>query len=338
MLNETEYEVILKYNFISQQITKYAGISLYLLCLFGTTMNILTFMRQTYSSRPCSLYLLVASVFDLIFLNLGPLSHILQYGFHYDWTITSVAFCKTKSYINFVSGVISATLTTIAGIDRYILSSTDSTRWKYCTRPIAVRFIQFTIPFWFVVSTPIIYCFTRSGHPPHDEQFICSNRSRDPICVFIQILYICIFNGFLHPIIMVFFGVLTCTNIHHLRQRSLLKSARIQHINYQLTSMLILQLIKSSFSSFPFAIFNCYLLITQRMQKSSLYQTKENLVNQIFYILFWSNYTSFFVYMCSSDIFREQWIKSIKSIVFYFCKKRERRRSSQPETNRLTVS
>jgi len=58
MSNETDYMITLQYNFISQEITKYAGIILYFLCLFGTVINILTFMNQTYNSRSCSLYLL----------------------------------------------------------------------------------------------------------------------------------------------------------------------------------------------------------------------------------------------------------------------------------------
>lgn len=340
MLNETESTAVLRYNFISQQITKYAGIFLYILCLFGTGMNMLTFMRQTYNIRPCSLYLLIASIFDFIHLNLGPLSNILQYGFHLDLTISSIAFCKTKSYLNFVFGVISATLTTMASIDRYILSSRDSTKWKYCTRPIAIRSIQLIILIWFILAIPIIFCYTRFNHSSHNEQLICSNPSRDLICLFIQIVYICIFNGFLHPIVMMLFGSLTCSNIHELRQRSLLKSNRVEQINYQLTLMLILQLIKSSFSSLPYSIFNSYLLITRNTRKSSLYQAKENLANQIFYILFWSNYTSFFVYIYSSDIFREQWIKALRSIVYYVCRKQQQRRrlSFHPETNRLTYS
>jgi hypothetical protein len=338
MLNETEYTLMLRYNFISQQITKYVGIFLYLLCLFGTGMNIITFTRQTYNSGPCSLYLSVASVFDFVHLNLGPLSNILQYGFHYDWTITSISYCKIKSYFTFVFAVMSATLTTMASIDRYILSSTDSTRWKYCTRHIAVRCIQFIVLFWFIISIPMVFCYTRFNHASNNEQLICSNSSHDPICLWIQILYICIFNGFLHPIAMMFFGFLTCINIHHLHQRSLLKSARIEQINYQLTSMFVLQLIKSSFSSLPFSIFNCYLLITRNMQKSSLYQAKESLVNQLFYLLFWSNYTSFFVYVYSSDIFRKQWVKTMQSIVYYLCRKKQRRHSFRPETNRLIIS
>jgi len=232
----------------------------------------------------------------------------------------------------------SATLTTMASIDRYILSSRNIARWKYCTRHVAVRTIQLTGLFWLIISIPLPFCYTRFGHSSHNEQLICSNPSHGLVCLLIQILYICIINGFLHPIITLFFGILTCTNIHHLRRRSLLKSMPIEKINDQLTSMLVLQLIKSSFSSLPFAVFNCYLLITRNMQKSSLFQAKENLVNQIFYLFFWSNYTSFFVYVYASDIFRKQWIKSMKKILYYFHRENQQRHSPRPETNRLTVS
>lgn len=338
MLNRTEYTLALQYNFISQQFTKYAGICLYLLCLFGTIMNILTFTSHTYNNRSCSLYLWIASIFDFIYLNLGSLSNILQYGFHYDWTITTIVFCKLKSYTVFVFAVMSATLTTIVSIERYILSSTDSTRWKYCTRPVAVRYIQFIVLFWFIISIPIAFCYTHFNHLSHNEQLMCTNPSRRISCLLVQILYICIFNGFLPPIVMMFFSFLTCFNVHHLRQRSLSKSAQIQQINYQLTSMLILQLIKSSFASLPFSLFNCYLLITRNIQKSSLRQAKENLVYQIVYLLFWSNYTSFFVYIYSSDIFRKQWIKTIRRIIYFPCRKRKQHHHYQSELNRMTLS
>jgi hypothetical protein len=132
----------------------------------------------------------------------------------------------------------SATLTTISSIDRYILSSRNSVRWKYCTRPIAMRCLQFTVLFWVIIPIPLIFCYTRIHHSPHNGQLSCSN---------------------LHLLVMMIFGFLTCANVHHLRRRSSLKSVQIQHINYQLTSMVVLQSIKSSFSSLPFSIFNCYM-------------------------------------------------------------------------------
>ena len=159
----------------------------------------------------------------------------------------------------------------------------------------------------------------------------------DIICLVIQFVYICILNGFLHPLITLLFGILTCSNVHHLRRRTSLRSVLIRQINYQLTLMLILQLIKSSFSSLPFSIFNCYQLITRNMKKSLLYQAKENLTYQICYLLFWSNYTSFFVYLYSSDIFRKQYVKTIQGIVYYIFGKRQRQRFYQPESKRLTI-
>jgi len=337
MLNETEYTKTLQYNYFSEQFTKYVGIFLYVLCLFGNVMNILTFMSQTYTSGSSSLYLSVASIFDFVYINLGPLTNILQYGFHYDLTLTSIVFCKIKSYMVFVFAVTSATLTTIVSIERYILSSTNSTRWKYCTRPVALRCIQIIVLFWFIISIPLAFCYTNFNHLSHNEQLMCTNPSGSIHCLLIQILYICIFNGFLPPLITMLFSFLACCNVYHLRQRSLLKSDRIQQINYQLTSMLILQLIKSSFSSLPFSVFNCYLLMTRNMRKSPLYQAKENLVNQIFYVLFWSNYTSFFVYIYSSDIFRQQWVKTIRKIVYYPCGKKQQQRCYQSELNPLTI-
>jgi len=337
MSNETDYMTISRYNFISQEITKYAGIILYFLCLFGTIMNILTLARQTYNSGPCSFYLLIASYCDLIHLHIGPLSNILFYSFQYTWTMPSASFCKIKSYTDFVSSVTSGTLATITSIDRYILSCRESSRWKYCTRPIAIRSTKLIILFWFIASIPIIFCYTRFIHASHNEQLICSNPSRSSICLIIHVLYVCIFNGFFHPIVTLIFGILTSINIHELRQRSQLKSCRIQQVNYQLTAMVVLESIKSSFASLPMSIFNCYLVVVRNKRKSRLYEVKENLVHQIFYLLFWSNYTSFFIYLYSSDIFRKQWLKVMRNLFCYPCRRKEKQRSCRPETHRLNA-
>ena len=292
-------------------------------------MNILTFIQRTYHKRACSLYLLSASVCDFVHLNLGPLSNILQYGFHYDWTISSVVYCKTKSYFVFVFTVMSATLTTIASVDRYLLSSKKTRRWRFSTRAIAVRCILFVVFFWSIVSTPIAFCYTRFSHASDNEELTCSNPCRSHFCFWIQIIHTCIFNGYLPPLLMIYFGALTCANTRHLRRRCTSRSARLRQVNHQMTTMLILQSVKSSFASLPFAIFNCYLLITVNTSKSLLYQAKENLVHQIVYLLFWSNYTSFFVYVYSSDIFRKQCLYAIKRIICW-CNHPQRDRSHEP--------
>jgi hypothetical protein len=315
MSNETDYITLQVYNHISQQFTKYVGIFLYITCLFGTIMNMLTFSQQIYTTHACSLYLLLGSICDFIHLNLDPLSNILEYAFDYDWTINSLIYCKTKSYFAYVFTITSGTMTTFASVTQYFLSSQKSTRWYYTRRHIGVRCIISIILFWFIISIPILFCSKHFPHASHNERIICSNPAQNIYCFLVRLLYICLFNGFLPPFIMMIFGFLTHRNVRNLHRRSKYKSIRIQRINQQLTAMLILQSIKSTFASIPFSIFNCYWLNTRNTNKSLLLQAKENLIFQIVYLLFWSNYTSFFVYMYSSDMFRHQWIKALKQIL-----------------------
>jgi hypothetical protein len=333
MSNETYYAVLQKYNTFSQQLTKYAGIPLYVLCLFGTVMNMIIFGQRLYRHRSSTLYILFASVCDFMLLNIGPLSHILQYGFQSDWIISSIIFCKIKSYFVFTITAISATLTTLANINQYILSSKKNKRWKYSSKILAIRCICLTIILWFIISIPIGFCYTRYYHSSRNEELICLNPLSGIFCFLIQIIYICLFNGFLHPFLMLFFSIRTYKNIHNIHQRSLLKSTRIREVNYQMTLMLILQSIKSSFASLPFTIFNCYLLITITNSKSLLYQAKENIANQIVCFLFWSNYTSFFVYIYSSSIFKDQW----KKVMCCLSRKKSRLSHSQTQLKKMST-
>jgi hypothetical protein len=333
MTNKTEYDTLLKYNFISEQLTKFFGISQYALCVFGTLMNILTFAQQNYTRRPCSLYLLGASIFDLIYLNLSSLSNILQYGFRYHWT-TSLLYCKSQNYLVFVSAMISATLTTLAAINRFLLSSRNINRWKYSTRPFVLRSIPFVVIFWLLVSIPVNICATRFGHVSNNEEMICSNHCRDAFCLSIHVIYTCLINGLIPPLLILIFGLLTRRNVRDSHQRA--TSNRAHHTNRQLTSMIIFQSLKSSVSSFPLAIFNFYLILTMNLNKSAVHHAKENLINQVFYLLFWGNYTSFFIYLYSSDIFRNQWIKTIKKLGCCFHERRYYYSQTQSRKSRTT--
>ncbi|CAF0782093.1 unnamed protein product [Adineta steineri] len=337
MTNATEYIIFEKYKTFTQQFTKYAGIPLYIGCFYGTVMNMIIFGQRTYRHRSGALYLLIASLCDFIYLNIGPISNILQYGFQHNWTINSIKFCKIKSYFVFVITAISATLTTLANINQYLLSSKKNKRWKYTSYIITIRCTCFTIICWFIISIPIIFCYTRYYHSSGNEELLCSNPLHGLFCFWIQILYTCLFNGFLHPFLMLFFGICTYKNIHNIQERSILKSNRIRQVNYQMALMLVLQSIKSSFASVPYAIFNTYMLITINRNKTLLHQAKENIFSQIVYFLFWSNYTSFFVYMYSSTIFKDQWKKLMKKIFCCLYGKRQRQLHYQTQLKQMTV-
>jgi hypothetical protein len=338
MLNETDYIIVQRYHFIAQQLTIYAGISLHILCLFGTIMNIITFSQRTYNRRAASFYLLYASIFDLAHLSPGSLSNILQYAFHYDWTINSTILCKIKTYFVYMFTIISGTLTVLASINRFLLSSYNSKKWNYSSRAVAKRCIILTFIFCPILSIPIIFCTKRYHHSSNKERIICFNPSKDRFCLFVRIIYTCLLNGFIPPFMMMIFGLITYNNVRHFYRRSKLKSLSTRRINQEIILMLVLQSTKSVFASFPFSIFNTYLLITIRKDKSLSHQAKEHLITQIVYLLFWSNYTSFFVYIYASHIFRDHWIKAMKT---YICCRRENRQRDYyytTQSKRLTTT
>ena len=339
MANESESILVEKYDCIARQLTIYGGIILFILCLFGTLMNMLTFAQPTYQRRPSSFYLLLASIFDLAHLTPGSITNILQYGFHYDWTINSIIYCRLKTYFVYVFTIISGTLTILANIDRYLLSSNNSKRWNYSSHSIAKRLIVSTISFWLILSIPMIFCTTRYYHSSHNEQMIGSNPSMDSICLIVRIFYTCLFDGFFPPLIMLIFGLVTYRNVHQLHRRSNFRSLSARRINQQIIFMLILQSIKSSFASMPYSFFHTYWLITRNKPKTHLDEAKENLAMQIVYLLFWSNYTSFFIYLFSSEIFRSQWKKGVKKLVCCLYGSRRRRHTKcEIELKRLNYA
>ena len=337
MNNETDYLLAQKYNILSQQLTKYLGSLLYLLCLFGTLMNILTFSQRIYTCRACSLYLLFASVCDLTHLNAGALSNILDYGFLYRWNLPSSLYCSIKNYIVYYFTIVSGTLTVLASFDRFFLSSSNNYFWSFSSRRIAKYCIRTILIFWFFLSLPISLCSQRRIHSSGNEEMICSNSLDNPLCYFTRFVYSCLIDGFLPPSIMMILGILTSRNARLLYRRA--PSERTSTINQQLTSMLIIQSIKSIFASYPIAIFNCYLLITRLHQKTILMQAKENLLLQIAYLLFWSNYTSFFVYLFSSDVFRHQLMRALKMIFLCRCCRQNKRTKNirRPKSKRMHI-
>ena len=181
MINDTDSQIILKYIYTTEILTKYIGIIVYSICVFGTIMNVLTFLQRTYNSRSCSLYLLFASISDLIHINIGSLSNILQYGYHYNWTGNIIYFCKIKIYLIYVFTIISATFSILASIDRYILSSRKTYRWKFSKQSIAIRCIYLTIIIWLILSIPLNFCFN------YNNKFICANQSKSISCFLVQI-------------------------------------------------------------------------------------------------------------------------------------------------------
>lgn len=298
-------------------LTRYVGCSMYGICVFATIMNICTFLQHKYIRHTCSLYLLIASFCDFLHLNIAFLNNILYYGFHYNQfhDILTHGY-KIANYFVYVLMMISATLTILSCASQWALSSRNASRWNFALRSIAIRNIILTIIFWFTTSIPINLCANIHYHVFNNQRFICSNVCQTLICRWIYGIYACLFNGILPPMIMMIVGLLTWKNIRNIQRRSKFRVIYARRINEQLTRMLVLQSFKSLVTSVPYTIYNLFLIITINRGKSIEYQITEDFIGELIRLFFLSNYTSFIIYICSSHIFRQQWIRTIKKI---FC-------------------
>lgn len=308
-----------KYHFLTQKFIRYVGFSVYGLCVFTTIMNICTFLRKKYIRRTCSLYLLIASFCDFLHIHTGLLLYILQYGFQYNRFNISTGQHKIMTYLVYVPMIISATLTILTYVNQFLLSSRIVSRWNFGSFPVAIRNIILTIIFWFIASIPVSLCVNIHYHVFNSERFTCSNTCQTLLCRWIYGLYTCLFNGILIPMIMIIVGLLTYKNIRHLQRRLNFRSTFTQRINEQLIRMLILQSFKSLVTSVPYTIYNIYLIITINRKKSVEHQGMEIFIGEIVHLVFWSNYTSFIIYICSSNIFRQQWIRTMKEVFCCIC-------------------
>jgi len=311
--------IIIQLDFITQQINRYVSIFLFIFGIFGNLLNCLVFTRQTLRSNPCSIYFLVASLFNLIVIITAFLPLIIDgWNIQFDLKETISALCKFTIFLLLSSRNMVSWLIVLATIDRYLVSSSNVHRrqlsnLKNTYRSILIIFVIFSI-IWFEV----LVCFDANmiGTPLkcYPKSTICQ-RYND----FAQALIVII----IPIIIMLFFGFSTIKNIHqsgriapNSNNGHAVSRNRRHEIN--LTKMLLIQVLVLVLLTLPFAIMTFYLSFTFYQEKSMIQLTIEGFVfNILLQVTYISNCISFFLYTLSGSLFRETFIQVGKKIIRY---------------------
>jgi hypothetical protein len=300
---------------ISQQFTIYFGIPVFIFGLIGNCLNILMFLsRKLFSSSPCQLYLLTASISSLITIVIPLLLRILI-GLQYDLTKTNLFFCKARQYLGHVSILTSLTCVSWATIDRYLISCRE-VRFRQMSKMSTARLLCVsTIIFWSLHGLPIVIMV--NIYPAAANQTVCVNRSI-VYGYYLNYFIILILYNVLPLAIFVVFGLLTWKNMHRIHQRRIgPQQQRLpanQRQENQLTKMLLLQISSISISTIPYTINTLYNAITNQIQKDSLRTAKENLCATVTNFLFYLNFAiSFYIYLSSSKSLRNKFFIKLLS-------------------------
>lgn len=204
-------------------------ISLFIIGNIGCIFNIIIFLRSYFKSSSTSRYFLASSFANVYQLNIGLTSNILDFGFAIHPYHHSSILCKFRNYSINIAGFLSQTYLLFACIDRYLITL-NRPHYRYINKiSTCNKIIFFTACFWFVnLSHMLIY----------SEISLLNNfcfYSSKTYVLFIS-LHNLILSGFILPILMIIFGLLTLKNLRYIRQKVRSRQRRNHYLSLMLIS------------------------------------------------------------------------------------------------------
>jgi hypothetical protein len=289
---------------ISVEATKVVLTSFIILGTIGNVLNLIIFTRPILLRSSCTLYLIAASVDNILVIYTSLLTRLMSGGFAYDVTIISNFTCKLRYYVGYIFFAVSPYFMILACFDRYCSSSASTARRSWSNKKVAKRLIIGAI-----ILASIVYlhmgiffeittigssksCYTRPGI--YD--------------LFYRIFYLIVYC-ILPSFCMGLFCALTFINIRQQSKRiqpALVagNNNRRTRIERQMIKMLFSQVLTQLLGILPYAIISLLSILIDTQSIVFAF------FSEIFILpLFVSYTTSFYVFTLSSPIYRQELMK-----------------------------
>ncbi|UJR24088.1 hypothetical protein I4U23_027055 [Adineta vaga] len=287
--------VVLRPEILSQYLSLSLGFIILLSGLIGNILIIIIFISyDKYQTNVCSYYMLMKTIFNLLFLLIGLITRILAYGFYFDLTLTNRFWCKCRSSLLDIISFYSLTCLCLQSIDIYFSTSQFILIRQRSNMKNARYLLIIFIIFWIIHEIPsFIYQDLISYNEIHSCQklnFIYEYYHSYGATLFLSIcLPIMIIIYFLIRI----FQQLKSLNI---REENFLSKFSKQIMKMSLVDISIVLLFQ-----FPFGIVTAYFTTTKTLMKSS----EQKLIQTFFNLYVYGLYAcSFYCYYGASKQFR----------------------------------
>jgi hypothetical protein len=318
-------------SFIQQMLTRY-GMSTYV--AFGNLGNLLTigvFIQRQHRQNPCSIYLLMMTICNLICLDVGIIPIIYSLN-HIDITTQSFIACKIQFYIRHAFFQMMRTYKVLACIDRYAICSFKSTIRSFSSRKVAIYLILISAVFWLLLV--IFFAVVRTIQNGSCNIF-------DSVYLMIYTIYYLIFAGILPPLLILIFSVLVMRTLKQIRSRVQPTATAtkedgqkkqstniIRKRDRDLLKMVFIEVLFYVFSTMPFSIFLLYKLGTDYTTIKSRNRLQiESFINYMAqsFIMYLNTALPFYIYIATSASFRRQTIRVIHNLFAFITRKQMRR-------------
>jgi hypothetical protein len=290
---------------IAAEIAKVVLITFIILGTIGNVLNLVIFARPILLRSPCTLYLIAASIDNILVIYSSLLTRLLASGFYYDITILSDFLCKFRYYPGYIFLAVSPYFYALACFDRYCSSSTSSTRRLWSNKKLAKRLIIGAIVLATVLYVHMAIFFERK---PSGSSYTCYTRP-GVYNTFYRIFYLIVYC-FLPSFCMALLCILTLKNIRRqARQIGVALATGSEghrRLDRHMIRMLFSQILTQFFCILPFATIS---LLSLCMNSTTIIFS---FFNQITILpLFVSYAISFYVFTMSSRIYRKELLKFI---------------------------
>ena len=278
-------------------------IAFMLIGTMGNVLNLFIFKRSALLRSPCTLYLLVASIDNLLLIYTSLFTRLLANGFGIDVSISSSAVCRLRYYISYILLALSPYFFILACYDRYCLISTSAFDRSKSSHRFAKRSI--------LVATILacLLCSHMAGFYQLQDTsngFVCNCQPGiyEYFYRYFYLLAYCLGPSAL----MTYLCLLSSMNIQKQSQRiqpslPMSQDNRYRRLDRQLICMLLSQVATQLLCSLPYGIVNILLLCVENDGTLLFLQ-------QIFILPMYVGYiTSFYVYALASRLYRQELYK-----------------------------
>jgi len=290
--------------YVTGQVWLYGSFLLLIPGLIGNSINILMF-RTKLKANPCSIYLLTGDIANSLILLTNLVPSIIDELNGSNGSQTVPVLCKLWSYTPTVFTTISILMLCLASVDRYCSTSRDAHRRKLSSVKVARNSILIAVIVSFLLPIPdLFYSVINEGQCGYISESYDKYISYFLIPVLLTILPLFILS---------IFGCLTRRNLTICLARK--QQTEAQRLNYQLTYMLLIQIIWFILSTLTLSGVKLYDTITVKTRKDLQKGSVKNLIETIAFLIY-SSYQcgSFYVYYLTSATYRNGVKKIFKKI------------------------
>ena len=213
MTPQEELDLINSMEIVSEQLNRYLSPIVFIFGVLGNILNCLVLSQRALRSNTCALLFLVSSFVDLISILAGLPSRILA-GWHCDPTATINWMCKVRAFTVFSTRTLATWLITLATIDRWLLTSVDINRRRLSSLKNVKRGIAVCSILSIASYMHMLVCYEAKIH---DQPLRCYGKTI--ACRLATDLVYALVTIVLPLILMIFFGLMTISNVRHVRTR-----------------------------------------------------------------------------------------------------------------------